>query len=459
MTARRSIIAAVLTVALSLSAVVVAGAAPTLVEPGTAKPQDFEPSTGCGCHASFVDQWSETMHAQALTDPIYQAKLEEAQKATKGTIGAYCNKCHGPNATMTGEIDSDAPSPAAAEAITCTFCHQATGLGAKPANTSHLVEADGVRRAQIKDPKAAHAAAYSQFHESAEICGGCHNVDHPGNGMHLEATYTEWKNGPYAKEGIVCQDCHMSVQPGAIGPVKGKAAAGAPDRDNIYQMHFVGGQVALGPSEMATERLKSAAEVTLEMPAVVEPGKEASISVEIANVGAGHYLPTGLTEVRQMWLEVFSEGEDGTKTPIGEQEFGTHLENAKGDAPVELWEAVKIHWDYRIPPKGSVTETFTFEMPAGTEHTKVTAALYYKSVPDELAEKAGVENPTTEMASAATDVFADEAAQIAFAEQAREDAAGEHSGDAMWNTAVVAGGLVLVIGLAVFFYLRSRKAA
>lgn len=30
----------------------------------------FQTSAGCGCHAAFVDQWSVSMHAKALTDPV-----------------------------------------------------------------------------------------------------------------------------------------------------------------------------------------------------------------------------------------------------------------------------------------------------------------------------------------------------------------------------------------------------
>jgi type VI protein secretion system component VasF len=47
-------------------------------------------------------------------------------------------------------------------------------------------------------------------------------------------------------------------------------------------------------------------------------------------------------------------------------------------------------------------------MPADAEKATVVAVLNYRSMPDDLAEKAGVENPVTEMASARTPVFASE---------------------------------------------------
>jgi hypothetical protein len=270
--------------------------------------------------------------------------------------------------------------------------------------------------------------------------------------MHLEATYSEWADSPYARDGIVCQDCHMSIEPGKVGPSSGQAAAGGPQRDNIYKMTFVGGQVALGPSSVAIARLQSAAEVKVEVPQIVAAGEEAEITVTITNSGAGHYLPTGLTEIRQMWLEVNAEGPDGQVTKLGERKFGTILEDAEGNSPAELWDAATIKSDDRIPPKESVTETYAFKMPDGVEHAKLTAALFYKSATDEFAAKAGVENPTTEMAAATQDVFA--------SEEARADAAQLEGGGSFdsWNLAVAIAGLALIIGLVVFFSRRSRKS-
>jgi len=69
---------------------------------------------------------------------------------------------------------------------------------------------------QLTNPAAPHPAVYSKLHESAEFRGGCHNVNHPTNAVHLESTYAEWMAGPYAVEGTVCQDCHMSSAPGVI---------------------------------------------------------------------------------------------------------------------------------------------------------------------------------------------------------------------------------------------------
>ena len=402
----------------------------------------------------LVSEWQLSMHAQALTDPIYQAKLAQAQEATDGKIGAFCDKCHGPAATMTGEMAAGGPmSPGAADAVGCSFCHQITGIGDEVANTSQLLTLDGVKRAQLENPQAPHPARFSELHTTAEICGGCHNVNHPINGMHLEATYSEWKASPYAAEGIVCQDCHMSEGAGIIGPSTGQAASGAPQRDNIYRMSFVGANVVLGDSAAAEAMLKSAAKIEIDAPDIVAPGEEESATVVISNVGAGHYLPTGLTEVRQMWLEVTAQDESGGSTKLAERRFITILQDEEGNSPAELWEAASIKSDDRIPPKGSVTETITVSLPEGADKTTLVANLFYKSVPDELAEKAGVENPTTTMASASKDVFG---SQEALGAANTEPAPVPQSSTML---PYLLGGALVLAAAGGFLFWRSRKTS
>lgn len=426
------------------------------VKPAGVDPAMFPPADSCACHMGLVSEWELSMHAQALTDPIYQAKLAQAQEATDGKIGEFCDTCHGPAATMTGEMAAGGTmSPGAADAVGCSFCHQITGIGEEVANTSQLLTVDGVRRAQLKDPQAPHPAAFSEFHTTAELCGGCHNVNHPVNGMHLEATYSEWKASPYAAEGIVCQDCHMSEGAGIIGPSAGQAAAGGPQRDNIYRMSFVGANVELGDSAAAEAMLKSAATVEIDVPEIVPAGQESSATVTVTNVGAGHYLPTGLTEVREMWLEVVFEDAAGAKTTLAERRFGTILQDDAGNAPVELWEATSIKSDDRIPPKESVSEGFSVSLPAGTDKGTVTAALNYRSVGDELATKAGVKNPVTTMAQASSQVFVSEAVRDAAAETPA-DATGEPGLSPYLIGAIALG----VLGLgAALVYLRQRNSA
>lgn len=425
------------------------GAAVAMALPTNVPESAFEPTSGCGCHASFVQQWAQSMHAQALSDPVFRLKVEEANKATNGAVGPFCEKCHAPIAEMTGGLKSGKLSAAAAQGVQCTFCHQVTGTTKPIGNVSHTVKPDGTRRAQLKDPQAPHKAAYSEFHKSAEICGACHNVNHPGNGLHLEATYSEWLESPYAKEGTVCQDCHMSKSPGFVGPSTGKACGTGSERDNIYQMTFTGANVAQGNEVNSTKLLQQAAKLEMQLPAIVKPGASGEVTVTITNVGAGHMLPTGLTEVREMWLEVVAVGKNG-ESVVGERKFGTILKNAKGKYPAEVWDAVAIQSDDRIPPRGKVQNAFAFEMPAADETLTVRASLYYRSMPDELAKAAGVQNPVTTMASAEKVVFGSEAAMTAPENGGPTKGLGPSALYAIL-------GMTLVAGIVIFFVLRGRR--
>lgn len=415
----------------------------------------FEPSSSCGCHGGLVAQWEQSMHAKALTDPLYLYKLEKANAETDGAVGPFCETCHGPVATMAGEVATRNFSAVGGEGVTCDLCHQVTGRQeGRIGNTSILVNADGTKRAQFDDAVSPyHASAFSAIHTSAEFCGTCHNVFHPVNGMRLEGTYDEWAEGPYAAEGIVCQDCHMTPGPGVTKPNPGTAAAGGPERPHIYTMTFAGGNVALGDAALAEERLKAAATVELEVPEIVDGGEVAPAVVRITNVGAGHYLPTGLTDFRRMWIELVAVGSDGAETEIGKREFYTVFSDADGNSPADVWNAVAVESDDRIPPRESVEEVWDVTMPAEGPLT-LTATLYYRSATEEVAEAAGVEIPTTTMATVTKAVYT---SQEEAAEAQRALPGSGDSGNTLLLGILIAA-LALIVATIAYFAIRTRRA-
>lgn len=419
--------------------------------------ESFEPSTACGCHASLVDEWRRSMHAQALTDPLYLTKLAKAEEEAGPGVVRFCEECHGAVAAMAGELDDRVFSNQGGEGVSCDLCHQVTGTREPIGNTSLIVEPDGTKRAQFDDAVSlAHETAYSAFHETAEFCGMCHNVNHPINGFPIEATYTEWAEGPYAQEGIVCQDCHMTPGPGVTKPNPGKAAAGGPDRPHIYSMTFAGGNVALGDSELAEERLQAAAQIELVTEEIVQAGEQSPVTVRITNVGAGHYLPTGLTDFRRMWVEFTATDAGGAETELGRREFHTVFKDAEGNYPVEIWDAAGFHSDDRIPPQESVEETWDVVMPDSGPLT-LTATLYYRSCTEEFAAEAGVDVPTTTMTSAQTVLYTSEAERQEAVGAALGEGSG-FSGDShlLW---ILVGAAILIVA-ALFFVVRlGRKSS
>ncbi len=415
----------------------------------------FTPAEGCACHAEFISQWEMSLHSQASFNPTFEAKLDEAEPATRAQIEDFCRSCHGPVAYMTGELGMAAEdmTGASADSIGCSFCHQVTGTDEPIANLSQRVEPDGVYRGGLDDAQAPHPAMTSEFHRTAEFCGSCHNVNHPVNGLALEATYTEWLNSPQAEQGITCQDCHMSEAPGVIGPTPGRVAEMAPEREEVHRMTFWGAHVERGNAEAAVQMLRAAATLTVEVPDVLTDGSVEGV-VQVTNSGAGHYLPTGLTDVRQMWLEVLAVDEAGTETEIARQAFGTVFRDAEGQYPAQIWDAVAIQSDIRVPPMESVPVTFTASLPEGAESGTIVARLKYSSITDKLAEAAGRENPVTLMSEISQPIYASPEAK-----QAAERGDGLLGIDT--GTLVVALGALAVVVVAAIgiLVLRKRKSA
>jgi hypothetical protein len=446
--------AVALATVLVVSGAAMAIAAPRPVEANNTPASGFAAAQTCNCHSSFMQAWQESMHAKALSDPLFKAKLAEANAASKGALGPFCIKCHGPVATMTGQTATLDPKTAAGQGISCTFCHQVTGPTAPTNNVALLVDPSGIYRAQLTTPTAPHPVAASPFHATSAICGSCHNVSHPGNGLPLEATYSEWQASPQAKAGIQCQDCHMSAAPGQIGPSMGWAAGGGPRR-LVYQMNFMGSQVELGNPALARAMLQSAAELKLETPGIMEGAKTTSATVTIKNVGAGHNLPTGLTEIREMWLQVDFVAADGKVTELGKHVFGTVLKDAAGKYPAEMWAATGIQSDDRIPPMGSTTDSYKIVFPEGVTAGKVRAQLLYRSSGEALAKKAGVKNPVTVMAEESQDVYTNSDAQRASNAVYLSAAASSP----LTPLVIAIVGMLACVALIIFFVRSGRKGA
>lgn len=419
------------------------------------------PST-CMCHGELTKQWQSTMHAKAWEDPVYQyARGEAVDQLGAAAIDDFCIGCHAPAALMSGATDDPASSEVL-NGVNCGFCHQVSGSVApgNPGNLSLGFPASGpdaVRRAHIMDPKAPHAAAGNEFFNSAEYCGSCHNVSHPVNGLHLETTYSEWSETPYAEQGITCQNCHMHKELGGSAPFKGQAAAGAPTRDNIFAMTFVGANVAQGNSELNIAQLQKAATVEMEIADIIGPGETAQAKVTVTNTGAGHSIPTGVGEIREVWLEVYAQAADGTRTELSRHDFNLVIKDSEGnEGGWDFWNATEIVADNRLHVGEPYTETIDVTMPEGTEAQTVVAVMRYKSAPDEVADESGVENPVTDMAVAQAAVYANAAAKAAgdAAVEAEEqgDTAGVIAG-------VVVGVVILVAGIVIVALRQRRKQA
>lgn len=425
--------------------------------PGDLAVDGLENTAICGgCHNAIFEQWKGGMHANALVDPVFQAatKLFLAEAAGEGEReeALACVRCHTPFGHLAKIAETTEADYAAAtgsldtrSGIFCDFCHSvksSAGIG----NAPFLVDpgqgdAQRIKQGPRTDAVSSyHETAFSELHTKAEMCGMCHDVSHTVNGMPIERTYTEWREGPYntgdPATTVYCQDCHMRQRPGlpATGSTTrsdnpGKSAAGGKDRDHVYTHYFVGGNAAvpaqLGAGEeiigIAYDNLQNCASIEITGPPVPSVWQNADIQVKVNNVGAGHYLPTGLSEVREMWLEIlvkdalgrtiFQSGgvdREGNLDPEARL-FNIKMADKEGNPTINVAKANRIVKDNRIPPKGYRTEQYRFFVPlSGILGYTVEARLRYRSAPQSIINallgSAAVALPIIDMTAASAEI-------------------------------------------------------
>jgi len=404
----------------------------------------ISPETCGDCHREIFSQWTHSMHNLSQKDPVY---LSVSEFMLKGLVdedeiaeAESCVKCHVPVGVATGypgkTSDDRAKIPEIAnQGIQCDYCHSAVDAEQMYNNGIRLnpgygEDDPGIKKGPRKDAESDfHETGYSEFHTRSEICGTCHNVKHVVFHTDLETTYEEWKNGPYNSDDpekrITCQGCHMFQRPGmpATGSTKrignrGQSADDGPIREHVFTHYFVGGNRMI-PEQfgdgikgtMADERLKHSATLSIET-REIEKGK---LGIIVVNTGAGHYLPTGLTDIRQMWLEIIiTDGESGkTIYESGKFDsdfylkddaimFNTVFGDGNGKPVLNIAKAREILKDKRIPPLKSVTETI--QLPPGKwKRISIQVKLLYRSAPQKILDmvsgKGKIKQPVSTMAS------------------------------------------------------------
>ncbi|MDG5468702.1 multiheme c-type cytochrome [Deltaproteobacteria bacterium IMCC39524] len=396
-------------------------ATPQLFKPGA-----FEDPKVCStCHRDIYNEWSKSMHAYAWEDKWYQPDFLLAHQQTDGATDVLCGACHAPIAARTGLLppaDGSKFDAASLRGISCDFCHTVSGVS-NMYNMGHVSAPGNVKIGPRGDGKSLyHKVKNTKIHTQADFCGSCHMVIHPATGTHIIDTWDDWKNNEYGKQGIRCQDCHMTPTPG-ITKSPGRAALMGKPRENLAFHGFIGGssyaQDEMGnheQAELSREFLRAAAEVKL-AEKITDDGT-LELTVDVHNVGAGHKIPTGTTYIRIMWLQievvdsegklVYSSGMVDDKNYVDPNAvfFRVLFKDAEGNLTGKSWQAHGIGYDRRIPAKGKDCETYRIALPGKGDY-KVTSRLMYRSMTqaslDAIFEQTGEALPpvvSVEMAAA-----------------------------------------------------------
>ena len=407
---------------------------PSLIKWNKSTAEFTPPSTCKDCHVKQYKEWTGSVHSLALRDPVYQGELNKAVKAVGHEIARQCEGCHSPAGMVTGEIKGAGNaglSEMAIAGVSCDICHSISGVthwqtpSHEPENGSFILTPgidtkDGVtllKRGPLKPSTECgggfHECVESDLHLQADLCASCHQVYHYDAHFPIESTYLEWKHGPFAQKNILCQDCHMVD----IGGFKRAADEFKKPGRSEYKHFFSGANylltyLAAGAAkkagdqeqvdtlmkqyEMAVERLKSAGD--LEISPVYQNGKLAEVKVRVKNIRAGHNLPTSLTNVRQMWLEITAKDERGAviMTSGALNADGTLPDNSRifnsdgmGDNfhfAIDPWVVTAFSRHDTIPPKGFKDVYYGVASSTGVKMMVIEVKLRYRQADQKVAE-------------------------------------------------------------------------
>ncbi len=356
--------------------------------------EDFRNSANCAnCHAEdegtrlkIHDPWRGSMMAHAARDPLFHACLAIANQDA-AFAGDLCIRCHTPGGWISGRsepTDGSALVTNDYDGVSCSICHRMVDpeykpgvspsvdagilanidpLPTSPGGGNYVLDPNDRRRGplgfadQIAPP--GHMWLESPFHQTAALCGTCHDVNNPlylrqADGSYaitdldephptgdkydmfpIERTYSEWLMSDFADGGVdlggrfggnltivsTCQDCHM---PRTTGQACNHPYA--IDRDGLPSHELNGGNTWIPdvlirlcdpanedrPDYCPTEGMDVAALLAGKERAVSMLQRAADldiwqmgnrINVRVTNQ-TGHKLPSGYPEGRRMWLNV-----------------------------------------------------------------------------------------------------------------------------------------------------------
>ncbi|MFQ5572210.1 MAG: multiheme c-type cytochrome [Rhodothermales bacterium] len=372
---------------------------------------DFSSAESCKvCHPTHYDEWRGSMHAYSIVDPIHTAWLNGLRESLGAEeLGQMCVQCHSPIGMLTGEtpigFKKEELPPIVREGVTCDVCHLMTKASTTTFTDAvyHYDAKSGTEYGSIMDPvpNRVHPSEGRSFYSRSVACLPCHDLVN-GNGLPVEITFTEWLVSPYGAMSVECQDCHMETY-------SGKAATDGPVRDNLHRHDFIGVDVAVlddfpnkeEQRQKIEHLLQNAVTLTVECPDSASPNSTLAVEVTVTNDKTGHDVPSSVTFVRQMWVEMtVSSGattlyESGYFDSNGDLMDENSLLNPAGDPDLMLFQSalfkdgepanvvtadsIRIG---SIAPLDSKSKTYMIPLPAGLGPTiEVGVRLRFRSFP------------------------------------------------------------------------------
>ena len=299
----------------------------------------------CGtCHKQQYADWKESLHSRAMGPGPWGQIVDMVGNSPDEAV--QCATCHAPLSeqlpvlakTASGgdtiyEANPYLDRELQLKGITCAACHVRQHQRVGPPKP------DGPNAINYPPEMPNHGGAKrTPYFERAEFCKDCHQFDPENrllvNGKPLQDTYREWQTSMWAKDGVACQDCHMS------------------NRRHLWK--------GIHDKEWVRGGVQFRAQLQQPKP---RTAKAVTVAVEIVNSAVGHKFPTYSTPkvfVRAALL-------DARNKPLPK----TQQERIIGwDARFEDGEW-KEFFDTRIAPGKTFAENFHWDLPRNAAKVRV----------------------------------------------------------------------------------------
>lgn len=322
--------------------------------------QDWTNSAKCkSCHSEIFNQWADSNHKNLVeSNPYYMVMEGLAGEVEGDDFREWCMSCHNPSAVTTGQkktghrMDENLMSnslfekgaktlvddfkthekPRLEEGVACVTCHRITKAESK-GDASYTLDLRNRERYVFEDSKSnvgqwlgekfinsnpdIHKKSYSnELYKKSSYCASCHDETSPLTGKKVVSTFKEWEKSPYndpknPEEHKDCIDCHMTyLKDGKFAPLRGTSTDGGKIKKDVKvhyfsgSNHFLSGLKSKEHEEQTVQLLRTSAKLDVEM-------KDNQLLVGVKNVGAGHHLPTGVADFRELWLDITLKDSDG----------------------------------------------------------------------------------------------------------------------------------------------------
>jgi hypothetical protein len=291
------------------------------------------------------------------------------QQETGAQYSRLCAGCHDPVSARLGDS-----SFASHRGVSCLGCH----------DVDRTIRAGGNGDLQSSphdwsaDHKARALASLDTLRQP-EFCGGCHEQFVPGAGLLAITTLAEYHASSYSASAR-CVDCHMAKTNG------------------IADHRFPGGNVYLGQT-FGDDVLVNAQMQNLQHAVTLRAQRvDGGVLVTVTNTGVGHGFPTGVTDIREPWVELQEVGQppvdagppllriggpttDTDLLPAGAARLGIDIADSTGQVLYqhELNRATRIPFDVRVPA-GEAQVFYIAVPPTVGPDAKLDAVLRYRNV-------------------------------------------------------------------------------